>query len=156
MQPRHARNPSAVMRPVAYYFVLTAAFGASPTPTSETRTPGERDRGLYHHCISCIAGLAHLYTKAGSRVAAVLLSSVYSVLLFIRLSTSTVQADGGIAGWRRDRDFARKYFGRARALDPDLETTVVPPKTGDELGSGVEWLMPSIEIKDFCSSYPAF
>jgi len=140
------------MKLVAYYFPLTAAFDPSLTPTSEAHVPPVKGTAAYHyHCIGCGAGLARLYTEAGSLylegAAAILLSSTYSALSSIRSSTSTVQADGGIAGWRRDRDFARKYFERARALDPDLEVPAVPPEIGDELGSGAELLMPSIEIK---------
>ena len=150
----HARNPSAVMRLVAYYFPLTAVFDPSPTPTSETYTSLVKGTAVYYyHCIGGGTGLARLYVEAGSLylegAAAILLSlsSTYSALSSIRSSTSTVQADGGVAGWRRDRDFARKYFERAKTLDPDLEVPVVPPEIGDELGSGTELLMPSIEIK---------
>ncbi|KAF9649866.1 hypothetical protein BDM02DRAFT_3228045 [Thelephora ganbajun] len=148
----HGRNPSAVMKLVAYYFPLTAVFDPTPTPTSETYVPPVKGAVAYHHyCMGGGTGLARLYVEAGSLylegAAAILLSSTYSALSSIRSSTSTVQADGGIAGWRRDRDFARKYFERARTLDPDLEVPVVPPEVGEELGSGTELLMPSIEIK---------
>ena len=140
------------MRLVTYYFPLTAVLDTPPTPTPETYTPPVKGTvAYYHHCIGDSAGLARLYVEAGSLylegAAAILLSSTYSALSSIRSSTSTVQADGGIAGWRRDRDFARRYFERARALDSDLEVPVVPPEIGDELGSGTELLMPSIEIK---------
>lgn len=140
------------MRLVAYYFPLTAVFDPSPTPTPETYASLVKGTVPYHHhCIGGGAGLARLYVEAGSMylegTAGILLSSTYSALSSIRSSTSTVQADGGIAGWRRDRDFARKYFERARTLDPDLDVPVVPPEIGDELGSGTELLMPSIEIK---------
>jgi hypothetical protein len=140
------------MRLVTYYFPLTAALDPSPTPTSETYAPPAKGTAAYHHhCIGGSAGLARLYVEAGSLylegAAAILLSSTYSALSSIRSSTSTVQADGGVAGWRRDREFARKYFEHARALDSDLDVPVVPPEIGDELGSGTELLMPSIEIK---------
>ena len=141
------------MRLVAYYFPLTAVFDPSPTPTSETYTSLAKGTAPYHyHCVGSGSGLARLYVEAGSLylegAAAILLSSTYSALSSIRSSTSTVQADGGIAGWRRDREFARKYFERARTLDPGSEVPVVPPEIGDELGSGTELLMPSIEIKN--------
>ena len=140
------------MRLVTYYFPLTTAFDPPPTPTPETYTPPVKGTAAYYHrCIGGGTGLARLYVEAGSLylegAAAILLSSTYSALSSIRSSISTVQADGGIAGWRRDRDFARKYFECAKALDPDLEVPVVPPEIGDELGSGTELLMPSIEIK---------
>jgi len=140
------------MRLVAYYFPLTAVFDPSPTPTPEAYASLVKGTVPYHHyCIGGVAGLARLYVEAGSMylegTAAILLSSTYSALSSIRSSTSTVQADGGIAGWRRDRDFARKYFERARTLDPDLDVPIVPPEIGDELGSGTELLMPSIEIR---------
>ncbi|KAF9790908.1 hypothetical protein BJ322DRAFT_999930 [Thelephora terrestris] len=148
----HARNPSAVMRLVAYYFPLAVQLDPSATPTLEARSPLLKGTPAYHsHCVGGSAGLALLYVSAGSLylegAAELLLSSTYSALSSIRSSTSTVQADGGIAGWRRDRDFARKYFERAKILDPDLEVPVVPPEIGEELGGGAELLMPSIEIK---------
>lgn len=141
------------MRLVAYYFPLTAVFDPSPTPTSETYTTLTKGTAAHHyHCVGGGSGLARLYVEAGSLylegAAAILLSSTYSALSSIRSSTSTVQAEGGIVGWRRDRDFARKYFERAGTLDPSLEVSVVPPEIGDELGSGTELLMPSIEIKN--------
>ena len=140
------------MRLVAYYLPLTAVSDPPPTPTSETHTHLVKGTTAYHyHCIGGKAGLARLYVEAGSLylegAASILLSSTYSALSSIRSSTSTVQVDGGIAGWRRDRDFARKYFERARTLDPDLEIPAVPPEIGDELGSETELLMPSMEIK---------
>ena len=123
-----------------------------PTPKPETYTAPVKGTAAYHYC--CIGGntgLARLYVEAGSLylegAADILLSSTYSALSSIRSSTSTVQADGGIAGWRKDRDFARKYFDRARTFDPDLDIPVVPPEIGEELGSETELLMPSIEIK---------
>ena len=141
------------MRLVAYYFPLAAVFDPSPTPTPEAYASLAKGTVPYHHyCIGGGAGLARLYVEAGSLylegTASILLSSTYSALSSIRSSTSTVQGEGGIAGWRRDRDFARRYFERAKTLDPELEVPVVPPEIGDELGSGTELLMPSIEIKN--------
>lgn len=140
------------MRLVANYFPLTIPLDPPATPTSETYTTlvkGTTD--YHHHCIGGSTGLARLYVEAGSLylegTAGILLSSTYSALSSIRSSTSTVQADGGIVGWKRDRDFARKYFERARSLDPDMEVPVVPPEIGEGLESGTELLMPSIEIK---------
>ena len=141
------------MRLVTYYFPLNTPLDPPATPTSETFTaPVKGTTAYHHHCIGGGAGLARLYVEAGSLhlegAADILLSSTYSALSSIRSSTSTVHADGGIAGWKRDRDFARKYFERARNLDPDLDVPVVPPEIGEEeLGSGTELLMPSIEIK---------
>jgi hypothetical protein len=122
------------------------------TPTSETYAPPVKGTAAYHYyCVGGGAGLARLYVEAGSLylegAASILLSSTYSTLSSIRSSTSTVQADGGIAGWRRDRDFARKYFEMAKNFDPDLDVPVVPPEIGEEPGSGTELLMPSMEIK---------
>jgi hypothetical protein len=141
------------MKLVAHYFPLTAVFDPSPTPTSETYTSLTKGTAAYHyHCVGGGPGLARLYIEAGSLylegAAAILLSSTYSALSSIRSSTSTVQAEGGVVGWRRDREFARKYFERAGTLDPSLDVPVVPPEIGDELGSGTELLMPSIEIKN--------
>lgn len=148
----HARNPSAVMRLATYYFPLTTPLDPPATPTSETYAlPLKGTAAYHHHCVGGSAGLARLYVEAGSLylegAADILLSSTYSALSSIRSSTSTVQADGGIAGWKRDREFARKYFDQARTLDPDLDVPVVPPEIGEELESGTELLMPSIEIK---------
>jgi len=139
------------MRLVTYYFSLTAAPDPlTPTPAS-CASPAKGTAAYNHRCVGGDTGLARLYVEAGSLylegAAATLLSSTYSALSSIRSSTSTVQADGGIAGWRRDREFARKYFECAKILDPDLEVPVVPPEIKDELGSGTELLMPSIEIK---------
>jgi hypothetical protein len=140
------------MRLVACYFPLPVPLDPSATPTPEARSPLLKGTPAYHnHCIGGSSGLARLYVEAGSLylegAADLLLSSTYSALSSIRSSTSTVQADGGIAGWRRDRDFARQYFERARTLDPDLEVPVVPPEIGEEPGSEAGLLMPSIDIK---------
>lgn len=142
------------MRLVSNYFPLTMSLDPPATPTSETYTHPAKGTAAYHyHCIGGCPGLARLYVEAGSLylegAANLLLSSTYSALSSIRSSTSTVQVDGGIAGWRRDRDFARQYFARARILDPDLDVPFVPPEVGEEPGSGTELLMPSIEIKTF-------
>ena len=140
------------MRLVAYYFPLTTPLDSPATPTPEAYAPPVKGTIAYEYrCIGGGAGLARLYVEAGSLYlegsADILLSSTYSALSSIRSSTSTVQVDGGIAGWRKDRDFARKYFDRARTLDPDLDIPVVPPEIGGESGSETELLMPSIEIK---------
>lgn len=140
------------MKLVAHYFPLAVPLDSSVTLVSETNSPPVKGSATYHHhCIGGGTGLARLYVEAGSLylegAADLLLSSTYSALSSIRSSTSTVQADGGIARWRRDRDSARKYFERARTLDPDLEVPVVPPEIGEEPGSETELLMPSIEIK---------
>jgi len=140
------------MRLVAYYFPLATVFDPPSTPTPETyASQAKGTAAYYHHCIGGSTGLARLYVEAGSLylegAAAILLSSTYSALSSIRSSTSTVHVDGGIAGWKRDRDFARKYFERAKTLDPDLEVPVAPPEIGDELGSGTELLMPSIGVE---------
>lgn len=80
------------------------------------------------------AGLLHLEGTASlllSTSAATALSSIRSADPFQHLRES------GTDTWRRDRETARRYFERAKALDPSLEVPVLPSEGNmDEWGGG--------------------
>lgn len=87
------------------------------------------------------AGLLHLEGTAGS-----LLSSSYSGLSALRMSgiapppahSDASTSLGGTDAWRRDRDTARRYFERARKLDPLLDIPLLPPSPESEPTSDPE------------------
>lgn len=132
--------------------------GEPTTPTPTTRTPGSPPApgtlAYYLDRIGGPAGLAELFLSAGilhlEGAAAPLLSSAYAGLSSLRTplvvsgstghghnfasSTATATADG----WRRDRECARRYFERARALVPTLDAPLLPPESDSDAGSGPE------------------
>jgi len=61
-----------------------------------------------------------------------------------------VPARGGTEAWRRDRQAARCYFERARALHPGLEVPLLPPDGEDPPEPEVQEIklkMPVIEVQ---------
>jgi len=86
-------------------------------------------------------GQAQLYLEAGllhlEGIAALLISSSSTILSSVRSSDPFYHPslrETGTETWRRDRDTARKYFERARALDASLDVPVLP-NDGEESGS---------------------
>lgn len=86
-------------------------------------------------------GLARLYLEAGllhmEGAASLLMSSSSTALSSLRSSESfqiLSLRESGTETWRRDREAARRYFERAKALDPSLDVPVLPFE-GEELAS---------------------
>ncbi|KAH9928622.1 uncharacterized protein B0H18DRAFT_242953 [Fomitopsis serialis] len=130
----------------------------TPTPsiieTSYISPPSQGTPGYYLDRIGGAPGLAELFLSAGilhlEGAAAPLLSSAYAGLSSLRtplvVSGSTGRGNsfpasstspGGTEGWRRDRECARRYFERARALVPSLDVPLLPPQSDSDAGSGI-------------------
>ncbi|KAH9838418.1 uncharacterized protein C8Q71DRAFT_751049 [Rhodofomes roseus] len=130
----------------------------TPTPsipeTSPSPPPTPGTLAYYLGRIGGTSGLADLFLSAGilhlEGAAAPLLSSAYAGLSSLRtplvVSGSTGHghgfaassaSPGGTEGWRRDRECARRYFERARALVPSLDVPLLPPESDSDVGSGV-------------------
>ncbi|KZT73151.1 hypothetical protein DAEQUDRAFT_762502 [Daedalea quercina L-15889] len=122
---------------------------SAPTPQPAPGTPT-----YYLDRIGGAPGLAQLFLSAGilhlEGAAAPLLSSAYAGLSSLRtplvVSGSTGHghgfavsgaSPGGTEGWRHDRECARRYFERARALVPSLDVPLLPPESDSDAGSGV-------------------
>ncbi|CCM04311.1 uncharacterized protein FIBRA_06482 [Fibroporia radiculosa] len=127
----------------------------TPTPTiSETSfaSPAPGTPEYYLDRIGGPSGLAQLFLSAGvlhlEGSATPLLSSAYAGLSSLRSSLTISGSTGrgydtggspaGAEGWRRDRECARRYFERARALLPSLDVPLLPPDTDSDPGSGAE------------------
>ncbi|EMD34136.1 hypothetical protein CERSUDRAFT_86877 [Gelatoporia subvermispora B] len=112
----------------------------SPAPRLSP-TPGTTE--YYLERLGGAPGLAQLYRAAGllhlEGTTAPLLSSAYAGLSSLRVPTQgPSDASSSISGteaWRRDREAARRYFERARALCPALDVPLLPPEDSD---SGAE------------------
>ncbi|KAH8100099.1 hypothetical protein BXZ70DRAFT_205906 [Cristinia sonorae] len=113
-------------------------------------TPEPGTAAYYLHYLGGSANLAQLYLEAGllylEGTASSLLSSSYSGLSALRMSglglqpshSDTSSSLGGTEAWRRDRDTARRYFERARKLDPLLDIPLLPPSPDSEPTSDPE------------------
>ncbi|KAI0033561.1 hypothetical protein K488DRAFT_47484, partial [Vararia minispora EC-137] len=145
----HARAPSAAMRLVSYYVPLHVM------PVDLSSLP-EHDRTAY--CVRMLGGvraLAQLYLDAGlmhlEGTASALLSSSHSPLASIRIperSSSITISAGGAAAWRRDREAARRYFERARALAPDLDVPLLLPESDVSAATDdMKLEMPSVDVE---------
>ncbi|OCH94453.1 hypothetical protein OBBRIDRAFT_769889 [Obba rivulosa] len=116
---------------------------ASPIPAPQ-RSPTPGTAAYYLERLGGPSGLATLYLAVGllhlEGAAAPLLSSAYAGLSSLRVPThGLASAGGGVGGteaWRRDREAARRYFERARALCPALDVPLLPPDADSD--SGVE------------------
>ncbi|KAF8962764.1 hypothetical protein BDZ97DRAFT_1823952 [Flammula alnicola] len=137
----HAHVPSATMRLVSHYLPLDAT---SEFPeTSEIPTRGTM--AYYLKSIGGSRGLAQLYLEAGllhlEGAASTLLAASYSSLSSIRIPLHAQIGEGGTEAWRRDREAAAKFFGRARALHPTLDIPALPAEGALELE------MPSMQLQ---------
>jgi hypothetical protein len=97
--------------------------------------------------------VANLYLQAGllhlEGAASPLLSSSSSTLSSIRMPSQQIVGEGGTEAWVRDRDAARRYFERARVLQPDLDIPLLPPDSEGLFAVSKEYNdleMPSMEI----------
>jgi len=150
-----AHLPAAAIRLVTHYVPLHLLTSDDPENVGE---PPERGTAAYHmQSLGGSPGLAQLYMEAGllqlEGAASVLLSSTYSPLSSIRLPPqpqhSTECMEGGTEAWKRDRQAARRYFERARALCPSLDIPLLPPEGEDSLQDSLEEIelkMPSMEV----------
>jgi hypothetical protein len=152
-----AHLPSATMRLASHYVPLESVPDPLPTP-SENAT----DQGRIAYYIQSVGGppgVAQLYLEAGllhlEGAASMLLASSYSPLSSIRLPSQSQyihesSKDGSTAAWKRDREAARRYFDRARALCPTLEVPVLPVEdkgsTDDDEATELGLRMPSVDL----------
>lgn len=71
---------------------------------------------------------------------------------------ATIHAESSTQAWKRDREEARKYFERARQLDPSMDVPFVPPEVDIRVRDwrsqpssgqrdGHELQMPSIDVE---------
>lgn len=126
--------------------------------TSTLPTPGTPSYYLHH--IGGPSSLAQLYVDAGmlhiEGSASTLLSSSYAGLSALRTGSSsyayvdnsgTSSNTGGVGGseaWKRDRENARRYFDRARRLDPELDIPLLPSSPEDGASSSSDPEMHSV------------
>ncbi|KAI0956046.1 hypothetical protein AcV7_006554 [Taiwanofungus camphoratus] len=126
--------------------IPTASTSASAAPDPSTLTPGTPP--YYLDRVGGGSGLAQLFLAAGllhlEGAATSLLSSAYTGLSSLRTPTfgsvgyTTSSSASGAETWRRDREAARRYFERARALLPTLDVPLLPADADSDSGSGAE------------------
>ncbi|KZT07632.1 uncharacterized protein LAESUDRAFT_650981 [Laetiporus sulphureus 93-53] len=124
---------------------------STPTPLAPDPIPGTL--AYYVNRIGGTQGLAQLYLSAGvlhlEGAATQLLSSTYMGLSSLRAPLvvsgtsghghgSPGHSIGSTEAWRHDRECARQYFERARALVPVLDVPLLPPENDSDPGSGAE------------------
>ncbi len=120
---------------------------ATPPYTHHMTTPVPGSLAYYVYSIGGAQSLAQLYLEAGllylEGTASSLLSSSYAGLSSLRTPTlsnslqphsrslersaTTGIGSSGSDAWNRDRELARKYFDRARDLQPGLDVPLLPP-----------------------------
>lgn len=130
-----SRTPVSTLRLVTNYVPLhvsTSYSSASIDPPARGTPP------YYAKRLGGASGLAHLYLEAGllhlEGAASLLTSSSSTALSSLRSSEpyhALALRETGTEGWRRDREAARRYFERAKALDPGLDIPVLPAE-GEE------------------------
>ena len=136
----------------------------TPTPTHSPSTIPQRGTTEYYiHCVGGNEGLAQLYLNAGlshlEGTASRLQSSSYSPLSSIRSPDPMVsRSESSMQTWKRDQEYARRYFERVRQLAPGMEVPYVPPdidirghdrraRPSSGLREGPDLQMPSIEVE---------
>jgi len=153
-----AHLPSATMRLVSHYVPLHSL--PDPLPTSSEDGTEQGRLTYYIQALGGAPGLAQLYLEAGllhlEGAASMLLTSSYSPLSSIRLPTQSQyfpdSSEGGsTAAWKRDREAARRYFDRARALCPTLEVPALPAEDegslDDDEATELGLRMPSVDLR---------
>lgn len=125
-------------------------------PLEATSVQPERGTPAYYaQRLGGPPSLAQLYLQAGllhiEGAASVLLSSSYSGLSSIRIPHSSVyheRPETATEAWKRDRENARQYFERAKALCPSLDVPSLPAdrSSGDDHEDDIQLVMPSIEL----------
>ncbi|KAF8591133.1 hypothetical protein K439DRAFT_1650933 [Ramaria rubella] len=123
------RTSLATMRLVSTYVPLQTV-----TPNS---SPEVIAKGTPAYFVNRIgeAGLLHL-----EGAASLLMYSSSTALSSLRSSEpfhAVALHESGTEGWRRDREAARRYFERAKLLDPTVDVPVLPLE-GEETGSEKE------------------
>ncbi|KAI0279730.1 hypothetical protein BGY98DRAFT_1089100 [Russula aff. rugulosa BPL654] len=152
-----AHLPSATMRLARHYVPLESVPESLPTPSENGAEQGRIT--YYIQSLGGPPGVAKLYLEAGllhlEGAASMLLASSYSPLSSIRLPSQSQyipdsSKDGSTAAWKRDREAARRYFDRARALCPTLEVPVLPAEDkesiDDDEATELGLRMPSVDL----------
>lgn len=121
-----ARTPLATLKLVTHFLPVNTAIPPLNTPAN----PGTP--AYYIQALGGQQALARLYLEAGLILhleGAGAMHHGAGALSSIRTSGPiTVNTDA----WRRDRDIAKRYFDRARALDPQIEVPALATDTDDE------------------------
>jgi len=146
------------MRLVCHYVPLLSL--PDPLPTSSEDATEQERITYYIQALGGAPGLAQLYLEAGllhlEGAASMLLTSSYSPLSSIRLPTQSQylpdsSVGGSTAAWKRDREAARRYFDRARALCPTLEVPALPAEDegspDDDEATELGLRMPSVDLR---------
>jgi len=152
-----AHLPSATMRLANHYVPLESVPDPLPMPSENAAEEGPI--AYYMQSLGGPPGVAQLYLEAGllhlEGAASMLLASSYSPLSSIRLPSQSQHVpdsskDGSTAAWKRDREAARRYFDRARALCPTLEVPVLPVEDkgsiDDDEATELGLRMPSVDL----------
>lgn len=113
--------------------------------SSQLAAPGQAwdPTAYYLSRLGGAPGLAQLFLAAGllylEGAATPLLASSYAGLSSLRSSSASPSGStggSGAEGWRKDRECARRFFERARALSPDLDVPLLPPEADSDSGAG--------------------
>jgi hypothetical protein len=136
---------------VTHYIPLQASTSLSSIEPIAKETPS-----YFVDRLGGVPGQAQLYLEAGllhlEGAASLLLSSSSTALSSLRSSEpyhALASRESGTEGWRRDRETARRYFERAKILDPTIDVPVLPSE-GDESTS--EKGRRSIEVRSTAPS----
>lgn len=130
-------TPLSTLRLVTHFLPASVKIPDPDTPTL-SRPTSPPSRGTLDYYVMSLGGhseVAQLYLEAGlshlEGNAQRLLSSSYSPLSSIRTPEpqNTNQFESGTQMWKRDREYARKYFDRARQLAPSLDVPYLPSET---------------------------
>lgn len=145
------------MRLASHYVPLESVPDPLPAPSENGAEQGRI--AYYIQSLGGPPGVAKLYLEAGllhlEGAASMLLASSYSPLSSIRLPSQSQHIpdsskDGSTAAWKRDREAARRYFNRARALCPTLEVPVLPAEDkgsiDDDEATELGLRMPSVDL----------
>ncbi|PSR79050.1 hypothetical protein PHLCEN_2v7237 [Hermanssonia centrifuga] len=140
---------------------------ATPPYANHMTTPVPGSLAYYVYSIGGAQSLAQLYLEAGllylEGTASSLLSSSYAGLSSLRTPTlsnslqphsrsiecsaATGNGSSGSDAWNRDRELARKYFDRARDLQPGLDVPLLPPQS-DSTTSNSNELSPVLDEQE--------
>jgi len=123
-----SRIPVSTLKLVTHYIPLQAS-----TSPSSTEPMIQGTSSYFVDRLGGVSGQAQLYLEAGllhlEGAASLLMSSSSTALSSLRSSEpyhALAFRESGTEGWRRDREAARRYFERAKSLDPTLDVPVLP------------------------------
>ena len=141
----------STLKLVTNYIPLQASTSVSSTEPMTKGTPS-----YFVDRLGGASGQAQLYLEAGllhlEGAASLLMSSSSTALSSLRSSEpyhALALRENGTEGWRRDREAARRYFERAKSLDPTLDVPVLPSE-GDEFT--IEKVRKGIEVRSTAPS----